>query len=501
MKKFKNALVVTGTPSLLRAFESEIKELGYITISEHLRDSNLQYLLVNKSITNDTVGVGECIYQASYASERIKLHLPQDYTKAIQLASEVEEEVPEYVKCTKSEIFNALDDVVKGSIWKTDSKGYPDGDYRIVWSDGSGQMIGEYNKKYFIPATKAEFDAQEKRLKEEELLKEAYRRFPIGTKFISTFSDKGRTIEIKPFSTNKDVVFSIGYYSWDNYKPSVRCENGINGGGCSNPQLYIEGKGWCEIVKDEFKVGDWVVFNPEIAKDLNLYSDCWNKPYVLKISDIKPSLLEEGGQSLEFTSEEMKRAGYITILRSCSNNSKCFRRATTEEIQAVNYPKYVKCIDVSGGNPVGIEEGEYYEVEGMGSCPECRSIFYFLKNIPDTILNKRCGPYCQTPVEHNTFKAERFVGVSKEEFDENTKVIKIAGYKAEFSHGDYGDGNVVVSFGCKKNISQSDVYAIEGVMELSKRLNLDIQCYNGILTINDDVVSEDTISELIEKLD
>lgn len=79
----------------------------------------------------------------------------------------------------------------------------------------------------------------------EDLVKEAERRYPIGTKFIS-FRDEGRIREVQPYDgyiTVKWYIDSNGY---------VRADNGMRtkGGFCSNPTVYENGK-WAEIVTEE----------------------------------------------------------------------------------------------------------------------------------------------------------------------------------------------------------------------------------------------------------
>lgn len=84
--------------------------------------------------------------------------------------------------------------------------------------------------------------------KPEDLIKEAERRYPLGTKFISA-DDRGRTREVQPFGKESTVIWRY----WDVSK-EIRCENGmyiedIKGrSACSNPHIYKNGV-WAEIVK------------------------------------------------------------------------------------------------------------------------------------------------------------------------------------------------------------------------------------------------------------
>lgn len=84
------------------------------------------------------------------------------------------------------------------------------------------------------------------------------------------------------------------------------------------------------------KVGEWVVFLPDKAEKLGYSSSTWNKPYILKIDSTRPG-------SLEFSKETMIKAGYSGATMTCSNDSRCFRKALPEEIPS-EVPEYVECI-------------------------------------------------------------------------------------------------------------------------------------------------------------
>lgn len=79
------------------------------------------------------------------------------------------------------------------------------------------------------------------------------------------------------------------------------------------------------------KVGEWVVFIPEIAKELGYYTHCWNKPYVIRIKEVSAN-------SLTFSNKEMRRVGYSTDT-TCGNDIKCFRKALPHEIPNNIEPK------------------------------------------------------------------------------------------------------------------------------------------------------------------
>ena len=241
MKKFKNSFVVTGSIPLLKAFISEALNLGWTSDepwnTDHPLQGNMKYIEFVEGIY---------YYHNHDCSPTILYTLPNNWSEVLKLASEVEEEVvkvPEYVKCTKNGLFVSLTDVVKESIWKTDTKGYSQGNYRIVWKDGSGQMIPEGYKQYFIPSSKSEYDAQELEYKKQELLSEAKRRFKKGDNVFRNFPEYSSVY----INCTSEMNHCEPEYEED--KDAIRMGGGI---------VYSKGV-WAEIVKDEFKVGDWVV--------------------------------------------------------------------------------------------------------------------------------------------------------------------------------------------------------------------------------------------------
>jgi hypothetical protein len=145
-KKFKNKFAVTGSKHLLKAFAEELKEIGYF-IKMHKPSGDTYSRL---SIYDD----GEILYSEN-AYRFIEYKLPQDYNKALELAKEVEEVIPEYVKCIKDAC-----PITKGDVCKVSSKGIIQSDkYKFpdVWHDYTLDEI----KNYFIPATKEEYVIQQ----------------------------------------------------------------------------------------------------------------------------------------------------------------------------------------------------------------------------------------------------------------------------------------------------------------------------------------------------
>jgi hypothetical protein len=75
----------------------------------------------------------------------------------------------------------------------------------------------------------------------------------------------------------------------------------------------------------KFKVGQWVVFLPEKAKDMHLYTDFWNAPHIMRILKIT-----NADNYLHF---DENQDPYNNGDKS-SNVCDCFRPATKEEIEA-----------------------------------------------------------------------------------------------------------------------------------------------------------------------
>jgi hypothetical protein len=80
---------------------------------------------------------------------------------------------------------------------------------------------------------------------QKDLLEEAVRRYPIGTKFKSEFSDNGTIREVKPYRNHTTCE-----WYWDTHAKGIRSANGLYNAmpnACSNPLIYEDGK-WAEIV-------------------------------------------------------------------------------------------------------------------------------------------------------------------------------------------------------------------------------------------------------------
>jgi hypothetical protein len=142
-KKFKNKFAVTGSKHLLKAFVEELKEIGYIDIKSSYAEP--KYIIINLDYEDKFV-LDTCL--AGFRDWEV-LILPQDYNKALELAKEVEEVIPEYVKCVVQWGWNKVD-FQEGTIYKTSEQPKD-----ITWEE----VFGNYPND-FIPATKEEYEAQ-----------------------------------------------------------------------------------------------------------------------------------------------------------------------------------------------------------------------------------------------------------------------------------------------------------------------------------------------------
>lgn len=158
MKKFKNKIAVKGSKSLLKAFEEELLELGYISNEQWNR--NYRDNKVIDHIVSNLSGKGY-EYHSSKGNAQICYNLPQDWDRALELAAEVETEIPEYVKCIKTDgerfVLNHIYKVEKGSTYNS---------LQLLSSNGEQDCTGGYPMNgglwSFEPSNKEKYDNQNK---------------------------------------------------------------------------------------------------------------------------------------------------------------------------------------------------------------------------------------------------------------------------------------------------------------------------------------------------
>jgi hypothetical protein len=89
----------------------------------------------------------------------------------------------------------------------------------------------------------------------EELIKEAYRRYPLGSVFKSIFSDHGKYRKVIPYNKDRPIKFVLQYNNTViRPVPGMKAIDVDGKHVCSNPAVYENGK-WCpsneyDIVKE-----------------------------------------------------------------------------------------------------------------------------------------------------------------------------------------------------------------------------------------------------------
>lgn len=168
MKKFKNKLAVTGSISLLKAFKEELVELGY-NIKDSMFDHYTKY---NYNLVTNWNDEDNKMSYCTNGHSRIKANqqfiLPQDWNKALQLAAEVEEEIPEYVEWVNNIGCGGLgwmcdkSDFKKGKIFCTLTDDLPKSGLNTDKSNWRYALSKEWYAVNFKPSTKEAFDEQNK---------------------------------------------------------------------------------------------------------------------------------------------------------------------------------------------------------------------------------------------------------------------------------------------------------------------------------------------------
>lgn len=297
MKKFKNRLNVHGSTSLINAFAEEVEKLGYKVEFEYPNSNVITSYLDNVFIARN------CNREVSEKFGEIGtiiLNLPKDWDKALQLAAEVEEEVPEYVEwianigCGKSGFMCNESSFKKGKIFCTLTDKLPPsglGKGSKYWKEA---LTEEWYSQNFKPSTKEAYEAQ-KEVKPEVgkwyfngngktlFLENEKHEQRSGFNAIGDWIDKGiGTAYDKQLrlATNKEVEDALLSYAKKKYPIGIKYESvssvrtkhrlvsdsitysfienskiyGGSGQGC----LYLDGK-WAEILEDKLEVNDYSV--------------------------------------------------------------------------------------------------------------------------------------------------------------------------------------------------------------------------------------------------
>ena len=231
-KNFKNSFGVKGSPALIKAFAVEVELLGWKF------DAN------GSSKSKSDIGVDPPnLWFCAYNNKALDLRpnhywcdrggsaqyiLPQDWDKALKAASEIVEEIPEYVECVNS---NSPDYWTKGKIYKLDAKqsDYPNR-IDLISNKHQANVVNWQSdlcprNNCFKPSTKEAYDAQNK------------------------------------------PVFKVGDWVYDAISCTVQQIKATDHNGAD---LHIQGWTYlnqlrkatpeeiAEVTKPKFKVGDWV---------------------------------------------------------------------------------------------------------------------------------------------------------------------------------------------------------------------------------------------------
>lgn len=251
MKNFKNTFGVTGTLALRKAFREELLALGWKQQGEdEIEDVKYIYCSSNNE---HSLEANHFWYPTS--ADKNVYKLPEQYEEALKVASEVVEEIPEYVECIRSGITSAT----KGKIYKVvkldeDVLTYIDnfGNENLIANVLSkGKGTGHTD---FKPSTKEAFYAQNKPV------------FKVGDWVVVT-----EDIKKSDWSqADESVGFIFQLNDWKDYDAAEEVE-GLNKGkeivSPGNKYGINYTKNWlrlatpkeiAEVTKPKFKVGDWI---------------------------------------------------------------------------------------------------------------------------------------------------------------------------------------------------------------------------------------------------
>lgn len=220
MKKFKNGLVIFGTSSLRKAFEEELLKLGYTNRKKECKVDTCKLILVNENRDKSSfVKNGEFASQDSYVGGRDEYTLPGDWDLALKLASEVEEEVPEYVELLSGW---SVENEFIGEIFQLATLNNLHKFKLAPKKEEFVQNIQKWIQRgHFKPSTKAAYDQQQQELADKELLERLIKEsgFKIGDKV--TWGTKYDIVEIEDFNLIKNVRLDTTKFSPGNSQLAI----------------------------------------------------------------------------------------------------------------------------------------------------------------------------------------------------------------------------------------------------------------------------------------
>lgn len=187
------------------------------------------------------------------------------------------EEVPEYVELYKS----GWDDKLLNTIWKTSNR-FPS--ENVNWTTSwtwKYLLTDENHKQYFRASTASAYNAQFKKEEPMDLLAEAKRRYPVGSKFKCVNGNKNSGYSSYNKTTDTWTVTDYKY-TRVNEQPAIHSDNGW---------LYLEGK-WATVVPEakqpeekKWKVGGWV----RLTKDFDYRGNSYKKGEYHQITNVNSS--------------------------------------------------------------------------------------------------------------------------------------------------------------------------------------------------------------------
>jgi hypothetical protein len=238
MKRFKNNFGVKGSLPLLMALKEEVEKLGWKYDYDFAPWGKRPDLYFNAN--NEEVSMKTQHFSSSSVYTCTIYILPQQWDECLKAASELEERIPEYVRLLHDDYGFKKDDIAKvigkkasGYIVFVPKRHSYSTQYPNVW----------YNISCTEPSTKEAYEKQQKEFKIKELLKEAERRYPVGT-IVNSLGGNSKAAITEPTFTLRG-----------NNPKLIQ-----NHGDCL---VYDNGK-WAEIIKpkvvEPWTTGTYVVF-------------------------------------------------------------------------------------------------------------------------------------------------------------------------------------------------------------------------------------------------
>lgn len=357
MKKFKNSFGVKGSPSLLQALKEEAEKLGwkydsnfnsgysednpdlYFNANEPKDDMKPQHFSfsnVGISFSN----VGTCIIY----------NLPEQWDECLKAASELEEEVPEYVEF----IYDNISYFTKGTIYPLNKNGNCQGD------NGEYYRAMQYpkDKKFMVPSTKEAYEKQQEKFKMQELIKEAEKRYPVGTEFeLLEVENKTTLVKGTPyFNEGDNTIWNYGGYGriyangkWAKILKPVKEE-------------FVLPKKWCIRQDISVKVCNW--FAKHEATDSAHINGrciylCFNEEE--QYTTFENTLKEYTEITLEqfnkyvLKEEPMEIAGYSVKFEDDKVSVGCYKDITLKQLKTLR--KAIKIVNDLGNDLTITEDG------------------------------------------------------------------------------------------------------------------------------------------------